>query len=68
MSERFPSTDLSRELAALTGNSGPGHRKLWGLIVDGKIPAERENGRWFVRRSDLPAVAQILGLTVKRAA
>jgi hypothetical protein len=64
MSERFPSTHLSRELAAFRpGCAVPGHRKLWCLIVDGKIPAEQENGRWIIQRTDLPAIAAVLGLT-----
>lgn len=57
-------TALSRELFALTGKQGPGHRKLWQLTVDGRLPAEQVNGRYHVRRADLPAIADMLGLTV----
>jgi len=56
-------TALSRELFALTGKQGPGHRKLWQLTVDGRLPAEQVNGRHYVRRADLLAIASTLGLS-----
>jgi hypothetical protein len=64
--EKVPLTKLPRELAALTGSS-PGYRQLWGMTVDGAIPAEQVNGRWHVARADVPAIATILGLPVRIA-
>ena len=57
-------TSLPRELAALTGKPVPNYRKLWSLTVDGRLPAEQVNGRYQVRRVDLPSIAALLGLVV----
>ena len=66
--ERFPLTVLNSELAALTGRAGPGYRKLYLKVLDGLIPAERVDGRYFVRRVDLPGIAVTLGLASPVAA
>ena len=55
-------THLTRELRTLTGQETPTKRKLYELIVDGYLPAEQVNGRWYVTRADLPAIAVKLGL------
>lgn len=57
-------TALLRELTALTGEQAPSYRKLWTMTVDGRIPADQVNGRYRVRRADLPAIAGLVGLTV----
>ncbi len=57
-------TALPRELTALTGKQAPSYRKLWSLTVDGRLPAEQINGRYQVRRADLPGIAAMLGLSV----
>ncbi len=58
-------TSLPRELERLTGARPPGYRRLWTLTVDGRIPAEQVNGRYQVRRADLPDIAAELGLTAR---
>ena len=60
-------TALPRELKALTGTEAPTYRRLWTLTVDGRIPAEQVNGRYQVRRADLPDIAAALGMTVPTA-
>lgn len=55
-------TALPRELVALTGGEVPSYRKLWTMVVDGRLPAEQVNGRYQVRRSDIPEIAAKLGL------
>ena len=62
--EMMALTALPRELTALTGKQAPSYRKLWSLTVDGRIPADQVNGRYQVRRADLPAIATALGLAV----
>lgn len=59
------STQLPRELRDLnaTGRPVPRYPRLWQAMVDGEIPAERINGRWFVRKTDLAAIASLLGLS-----
>lgn len=57
-------TALPRELTALTGKQAPSYRRLWTLTVDGCLPAEQVNGRYQVRRVDLPGIAALLGLTI----
>ncbi len=34
--------------------------RLWRLIATGLVPAQRVRGRWRIRRSDLPLVAEVL--------
>ena len=65
MSNKVPLTALSRELAALTGGPVPSYRALWTKIVNGELPAEQVNGRYF---ADPRVIAQKLGLTAERAA
>lgn len=40
------------------------YRRLWAGMSNGTIRAERVGSRWFVLRSELPAVAAALGLTL----
>jgi hypothetical protein len=63
MTDYVPLTALSRELTTFAGKQAPSYRKLWTLTVDGRIPAEQMNGRYQVRRTDLPGIAASLGLT-----
>lgn len=57
------------EAAKLSGKPVPnGHRRIYAYAVEGRIPAELDHGRWYVRRSDLPAVMAALGLTLEAAA
>jgi hypothetical protein len=56
---------LPRELTAYAGRQAPTYRKLWSMTVDGLIPAEQINGRYQVRRADLPEIAAALGLTIQ---
>ena len=59
----IPLALLPRELSAHTGKPAPNYRRLYGMILDGLIPAEPINSRWFVRRDDLSTIAAKLGLT-----
>jgi len=42
----------------------PTYRKLWTMVVDGRLPAEQVNGRYQVARASLPAIAALLGIAV----
>lgn len=58
--QRIPLPLLPHELRRLTGNA-PGYRRIYNLVLDGRIPAELgDNGRWTVSRADLPRVAEVL--------
>jgi hypothetical protein len=59
MEARLSITELPREIAAITGNPPPSYRKVYERVLDGLIPAERLNGRWFVQESHLPAIAAL---------
>ena len=61
-------TALPRELAALTGQPVPSYRKLWTMVVDGRLSATQVNGRYQVDRAGLPAICAVLGLPLKAAA
>lgn len=59
---------LPRELARLTGGNPPAYRDLYQRVLNGQIPAESVNGRWYVAAADLPSIAAALGLTAENAA
>jgi hypothetical protein len=60
--------DLAGELAKLTGAAPPPcYRVCYNGAVSALFPSEKRNGRRGVRRSNLPAVARALGLTVPAA-
>jgi len=65
-----PASLLSAELRTLTGDAGPGYRKLMSLAADAVIspPLERRNGRWGCPRAKLPELAAALGLQPKAPA
>lgn len=41
---------------------------FWQAAVEGRIPATRVGKRWQVRRADLPAIAEVLGVRRPSAA
>jgi len=61
--EKVALTALPRDLNALTGSQSPSYRRLYFMVLDGRVPAQQVNGRYFVRRSDLPGIAAMLGMT-----
>jgi hypothetical protein len=67
--ERVNLAQVPLELGKLTGATPPSYRRVYNAAIDGRLPgAEHVNGRWGVRRSRLPEVAEALGLTVPKAA
>jgi hypothetical protein len=61
---------VPREMTTLVddGQSIPSYRGMYLMITDGKVPAdliEYIRGRYYVRRSNLSAFAQVLGLRLK---
>jgi hypothetical protein len=63
---------VPRELTTLVDDDQgiPSYRGIYLMIADGKVPAdliEYIRGRYYVRRPNLPALAQILGVRLKRA-
>lgn len=65
MTDTVALTSVPHELAALTGTTPPGYRSLYNMAVDARIPVEQVNGRWRVRRTDLPGIAAQIGLPVR---
>ena len=41
------------------------HRRFVTAMMDGKVPAERINGRWYIRRVDRQRVAELMGVVAK---
>lgn len=64
INDLVPLSLIPSELRGLTGEIGPGYRRLYSLAVDGELspPLGRRNGRWVCSRKDLPRLARILGL------
>jgi hypothetical protein len=48
--------------AALAGLT---HRRVSNAALDATIPAERINGRWYVKKADLPKIAELFGIMPK---
>jgi hypothetical protein len=62
-------TRVAPELALLIDDEPPKYRFLTNRIANSDVPAELIHyirGRYYVRRSDLPALAQTLGLRLKQ--
>ena len=61
-------TELPAALAAHTGNmgEGPSYRRLYNLILDGVIPADRINGKLYVNVDLLPQIAARVGMLSAR--
>lgn len=58
-------SDAVRELTALYGPSPVTARQFHNRILDGRVRATRGlDGKFTIDRSDLPAIAETLGLTV----
>ena len=57
---------LLTELKALTEDPLPSYRQVYNMILDGRLSAQRVNGRWFLPRADLPGIAFKLGLKLKQ--
>lgn len=60
-----PLPSLSRDLKDLGYRKVPSYRVLWTKVVNGDLPVEKVNGRYF---ADPLAVAKALGLTIQVAA
>jgi hypothetical protein len=63
---------VPRELTTMVddGQGIPSYRSIYLMITDGKVPAdliEYIRGRYYLRRSNLPTLAQVLGLRLKRS-
>ena len=41
------------------------HRQAFEAALNGDIPAVRIHGRWYVKRADLPKIAELLGVMPK---
>jgi hypothetical protein len=65
--DRCALSDIPAELRRLYGQTAS-YSVLWKAAVEGAFPAERVRHRWFVRRGDLPCVAQALGIPTASAA
>lgn len=60
--DRISITTVSQDIRQMTGQSGPGYRKLHTLACDGKIPAHKVDGKWVVYRRDMASLINALGL------
>ena len=63
----FPLTRAPHRVLAFTGQH-VSYRQVYGLVLDGKIPAEQISGRYFLEESTVPQIAAALGLNPVRGA
>ncbi len=62
--ERIALPHAPRELGLVVGDAGAvSYRQFYAAVLDGRVPARMDNGRWSVRRGDLPQIAEAFGLT-----
>jgi hypothetical protein len=60
MADTLSIADLPRTLRDMTGKRWS-YQQLYRMVVDGDLPAEKNaSGRWRVRRSDVPGIAEKL--------
>ncbi len=60
MSENIKLATLAHEISKLTACT-PSYRSLYALCLSARIPAQQgPNGRWSVKREDLPRVVEIV--------
>ena len=59
------STDLLREFKAEGWELPPSvtSHAVWKRIVNGQLPAQKIGGRYWIDRTNKPAIAEALGLT-----
>jgi hypothetical protein len=63
---RIPLSLLPRRLREdYAGDPPLTHQQLYKGVLDGRYPAERLNGRWFIRDRSLRLIAEAYGLTPK---
>lgn len=65
MHDIFGLPELPAELKTFTGGRTVEYWKLYRTAVNGDFPTYRASGRIFVRRSDLPLIASVFGLSGK---
>ena len=67
MSERVMLSALAMRLRPLLGADCPTYRKLYGMILDGTFPADRDvSGRYFIEERDIPAVVSAIRESIAR--
>jgi hypothetical protein len=44
------------------------YSRLWNAAVQGRIPVERDGGRWTGNEADIPKIAEALGISTAPAA
>jgi len=59
-------TDLPRALRAYGVETS--YQRCWRAVVAGDIPADRKGSKWTVKETDLPVIADRLGLASSAAA
>jgi len=64
--DTIPLTRLPRELQSLTGQQPPTYRRCYQTVLDGQLPSEQVNGRHYVKRADLAAVAALFDLSMPK--
>jgi hypothetical protein len=62
MSDLIPLPRLPAELRELTNADPPNYRRVWDLAVACRFPVSVISGRYWVKRSDLPEIAEKLGM------
>jgi hypothetical protein len=66
--ELVPLSRVPHELLALIEDPPPAYRQIWLTATDGRLPMlVFLRNRWYCPRPDLPALAQALGLRLKRS-
>jgi len=59
--DRIPLVMVATELVKRGHTTrAPLYRELYTAIASGLIPADRDNGRWYIQPSNLPLIAQVL--------
>jgi hypothetical protein len=66
MDDRIPLPNLPAEVAKQTGGRTAPYRRFYNAALDARFPVERDNGRLYIRRSNMAAAANALGIELSQ--
>jgi hypothetical protein len=53
-------------LAAIAAGQPVEYRTVYKQVLNGNLPADNIRNRWYVLKSDLPAIAAAFGMTLRQ--
>ncbi|RKK03313.1 hypothetical protein EBE87_25935 [Pseudoroseomonas wenyumeiae] len=64
--DHLPLSRVPRELAAIASGGPVEYHHVYKQVLNGNLPADNIRNRWYVLKSDLPAIAAAFGMTLRQ--